>query len=89
MRFDDNRIYCEDCSREIAESDDQGWEDHTLCSGCAARDMQEHVKKPCGVCGKPLGEEEVYYNTDDHECFAHEECVMESDNPDEWSNDYW
>ena len=85
MRFDDNTVNCEDCGREISESSDWGDEDNPVCSGCMARRGQEHAKKHCQVCDKPLGMGPFLYHTDDPEnMLIHEDCMSEAKDPNDW-----
>ena len=91
MRFkDDDTLMCEVCYREISPFDDCGWEDYPLCSGCSARVYQEHTKKLCALCKKPLGEIDYCYNIEDEESLAHTTCVekLPDDKQEYWSDDF-
>lgn len=87
MRFADNTVNCGDCGREISDSHDCGNEDEPFCSGCAARRAQAHAKTPCEVCKKPLGDAPFHYNTDCYERLIHSDCLNETKDPNEWSDD--
>lgn len=92
MRFDGewDTAICEDCDRTVSESDDCGWEDTSLCSGCSARRTQEFVNSPCNLCKKPMGKDsDGMWNCDGET--AHTKCVKKlsekKQEEQEWSDE--
>lgn len=86
----DDTVTCEMCYKEVSDIHIEGHPDYPLCLTCQAAQINEHRKKPCTLCKKPMGNSHYFFNEDDQESTAHEACVkkLPENKKEVWSDEF-